>query len=140
MDFTRWPNFAPHEVLSPDGMALYERGIFVLRTSALDFLQMFRNHIDVRLVVNNSANLHRGWRSPQENLEIYDGDNRFSFHTAGVAFDVSSPDLTPLELMRRAKSFGWVGIGLYATFLHLDQRDGEHAFWNNSGRPVTFPG
>lgn len=148
MDFSKWPAFRPKEVLSPDGLILWSKGIFPLRYEAMDFLQAFRGYIGVELRCNHLGHVKRGWRSPEENRLIYQesrradqrhglpvpkpSDNRFSFHTAGVAFDLSSPQISPVELIAKARSFGWVGLGLYDGFVHVDKRDGPPAFWNNS--------
>lgn len=125
-----WPDFQPQEVLSPHGLALWQSsGVCPLRYEALDHLQSFRDHIGSPLIINNGEHQRRGWRSPVENALIH-GKNSFSFHIAGVAFDMHSPILSPLQLMAHAHEFGgWKGFGMYQTFIHLDIRSGPPAQW-----------
>lgn len=133
--------FCPEEVLSPDGLLLFKRGVFPIRVDILNFLLSFRHELNKALLCNIPGHLHRGWRSPEENRRIYESardrghysgpENPFSFHTAGVAFDLTCPELSVDELALEAEKFGWNGIGLYDTFVHLDKRDGLPARWSS---------
>lgn len=117
----RWPDFSPEEVLSPDGLKLvHNHGVFTLQHAALDKLQEFRNHLKRRIIVNTGPHKRRGWRSIKENFDL----NRynFSFHVAGVAFDITVEGMTPEEVKDEALAFGYTGIGVYKTFTHLDTR------------------
>jgi len=145
--FERWQSFKASEVLSKDGHALlWRKGVNPIDIESMDMLQAFRDHLGVRLWVNIPGHSNRGWRSPEENRLIYQryrlsndpkgpkfhmADNRFSFHIAGKAFDVQSPDLGNESLLRAAKGFGWTGIGRYDTFLHLDNRKGAQVEWDS---------
>ena len=136
--FDRWPSFSSVELLSPDGISLLRRGVFPLRIEAVDRLQMLRDKINSPLMVNTPLLRHRGFRSPEENRIIYQRsriktdrdpiyhprDNRFSFHIAGIAFDVSA-DLPQKDLIEAAIAVGFKGIGIAKNFVHVDLRDSE---------------
>lgn len=151
----RWPNFSPGELLSPDGLELYGRGIFPLDIASIDRLQLLRDRWGGPIRVNMPFAVHRGWRSPEENRRIYQqlrlrnggaskvaiaADNRFSFHVAGKAFDIS-PDFPKSsrsivkarldELYLLAEEVGFNGLGRYDTFVHVDNRDGDIARWDS---------
>lgn len=144
--FSRWPNFSKEELLSPDGLLLLSKGVMPLRIESVDKLQEFRDSLKLPLIVNSPFHLHRGFRSPEENRRIYQhlrvksdkdklflpADNRFSYHVQGCAFDLSCPDLTVGQLYLKAKDFGWKGIGIYKTFLHVDDRPGDYSEWRQS--------
>lgn len=128
----RFPNFAPEEVLSPDGLSALERGIIVINLTAMEFLEQFRNYVGYPLVINTKEHAHRGYRSFAENLHV--GGERFSFHMQGVAFDITCPELNLFELRERAIKFGWHAIGYYPKrgFIHCDLRpmlDENQTLW-----------
>ena len=142
--FDRWPSFTESELLSADGQFdLKTKGVFRLNIRAVDFLQSFRDRLGVPIIVNSMKHPRRGYRSAEENREIYKAfrqqtgdmrefvpdDNRTSFHTAGVAFDISVPGVSPGDVLSAARDFGWIGLGLYPNFVHVDLRDGQRAFW-----------
>jgi uncharacterized protein YcbK (DUF882 family) len=117
-----------------------------LDVDAVDFLQDFRTELGKQMLCNMPGHYRRGWRSPEENRRIYqehrlginpDGpeidpkDNRFSFHTSGCAFDITCPDIPPGELFLAAREYGWQGLGLYDSFVHMDLRDGPKAEWSH---------
>jgi hypothetical protein len=129
----RWPNFSPGEVLSPAGHALYsQKGLLVIQPHAMDFLQSFRNQIGKRFFINggHTGSLYRGYRDCWENKRAGGVDH--SYHLQGLAFDVSIEDTSPERVFELAKEFGWKGIGLYETFVHMDLRprlDGDVVTW-----------
>lgn len=117
----RWPNFEPEEVLSPDGLKLvHNKGVFPMQAYALDKLQDFRAQLGKPVIVNTAKLKRRGWRSPKENAKI-NGD-KFSFHTAGCAFDITVPEMDTGDVYDRALEFGFGGVGLYSTWVHIDTR------------------
>jgi len=136
MSFEDWdrisPYFEMHEVISPDGLDLYKRTNQIV-TDRLSLLMLngFRSFIAKPLIVNTDSNLHRGYRSPRENAAI-NGAADLSFHMQGKAFDISCKGLTCLELYHKAIAFGWKGIGLYDTWVHVDMR------WTPDNKPVTW--
>ena len=126
-----WQHFSPREVLSERGLVLMNRrGVVPVRFSAMNMLETFRAAVDKPILINFGANDKRGWRHPADNKEIY-GEDRFSFHLAGVAFDITVVGMEPEELAQKAKDFGWTGVGTYASknFVHIDLRDGHSAHW-----------
>lgn len=118
----RYSNFAPHEVLSPAGLAMFDKGVLLIQPHALDYLQAFRSFIGLPLVVNGSGHTLRGYRSPEENRSC--GGKLFSFHMQGLAFDVTAPALSVENLAASALDFGWHGVGAYPSrgFVHVDLR------------------
>jgi hypothetical protein len=138
----RWPSFTPEEVLSPDGLILVDRkGEFPLQGHALDKLQAFRLHLGRPLIVNSPTAKRRGWRSVAENRAIQGSlgnkADTFSYHVAGVAFDISVPGISTRIVFDEAKKFGFTGVGLYSTWVHIDTRflinPRELKLWAGSG-------
>lgn len=126
-----WKHFAPREVLSARGLILFnQNGVLPVRASAMGMLESFRAHLDKPIYINFGGNEKRGWRHPLDNKEIY-GTDKFSFHLAGVAFDITVPSMSPEEIGEAAKKFGWNGVGVYPNnnFVHVDCRDGNKAYW-----------
>lgn len=126
----RWPNFKPQEVLSPIGLRQLERGVLLIQPFLLDTLEEFRTELDRPITVNSFRNKHRGYRAHHENAAI--GGRAYSYHIQGLAADCSVDGLSMQEFFDRAKSFGWHGIGVYETFLHLDLRprlDESQVIW-----------
>lgn len=135
----RWDNFSPKEVLSPMGLQIYaSQEILMVRPEAMDMLQAFREDLGIPLYVNHAGLTLRGYRHYDEHRVLHNGA-KFSQHVQGCAFDVSSIDVEPLALYQQALDFGWTGVGLYETFVHMDIRFGPPVCWDNrlrrSGRP-----
>jgi uncharacterized protein YcbK (DUF882 family) len=127
---SRWPDFKPEEILSPDSIARYPHK---LCPHSLDTLQTFRRLLGVKLVINFGSSRLRGVRTVDENSRI-PGSAHESMHICGRAFDVSSPDMTPREIFSRAIDSGlWGGIKLYGQWVHLDTRYAPHGPWIENG-------
>lgn len=128
VDFWRWPNFKPVEVLSPVGLEQYRAGNLMIQPFAMDYLQAFRDwlkvrmHQDVRIICNFGTLKLRGFRSISENAGA--GGCKTSRHMQGIAFDVHSPDIDVIQLKKAAVDFAWGAVGIYSTkgFVHLDCR------------------
>lgn len=123
--------FEPEELLSPDGMELFSRGHMVMNWDFLDKLVAFREKMAVPFTVNSGFNRRRGWRSSAENLTYPCEGN--PYHPMGVAADISTK-LNGALFAGEAEAFGFVGIGLYDTFVHIDLRPkiGDNKFmWDN---------
>lgn len=129
----KWPNFKPEEVLSPEGLMLLGRGILVIQPIFLDALESFRAYVNKPLLINHHGMTCRGYRSPFENKKVK-GDAH-SFHTQGLAADISCYELSVEELHKSAITFGFHGIGFYPSknFVHCDLRprldETKVAFW-----------
>lgn len=126
----RWPHFSPNEILSPDQLNLFrDRGIVPYSFRALDKLEHFRILLGEPILVNQPGLMHRGARSIKEvhdlNMTVRKNAEEwsYSFHL-WCAFDISVKSLTPELLMQAAiESKLWKGIGLYKTWVHVDDRD-----------------
>lgn len=119
----KWPNFAPEEVLSPEGLEQLDRGILLVQPELLGMLESFRAFLGYPLLINHMNLRYRGYRSPRENYDIVHGE-KYSFHMQGLAADISVPQL-PLEQLRdNAVKFGWHAVGYYPkkNFIHCDLR------------------
>lgn len=139
----RWPHFSVEEILSAEQLTLYmTRGVFPYSFRALDKLEQFRVDLGEPLIINGSHGGRRGARSIADviavNKEVRGvSPHAYSFHL-WCAFDVSSPKLSPREIQQfalkwKSKYGGWGGIGLYDTWVHLDDRDsisGAVALWD----------
>lgn len=113
----RWKNFKPSEVLSPEGLAQYDKGNLLLQPLALDTLQELRNLAKKPLYVNTGELKLRGYRSPKENEKA--GGVEYSRHVQGLAFDISwDDDLSSLVTL--AKRAGFLYIKRYSTWIHVD--------------------
>ena len=121
------PFFSRLEVFSPETI---EHGQHLIDVAALNKLNEFRRWLDKSLTCNNAYHGRRGVRSPAEQLAIekeYTGlphtkVAQLSMHVCGKAFDLSCSELSPAELADKALTFGWSGIGIYPTFVHVDMR------------------
>jgi zinc D-Ala-D-Ala carboxypeptidase len=123
----RWPNFQPKEVLGKSGYKLFlDRGEIMINEIAMDKLQEFRRLVGYPIKVNS------GFRTYEENLKVE--GKPFSRHMQGLAFDITTKEVSPTVLYRDAVNFKWHGIGLYNTFVHVDWRpilDGKIRKWDN---------
>ena len=126
----RWKDFSPKEVLSPMGLRVWaDKEILMVRPEAMDKLQAFREDLGIPLFVNHLGLTLRGYRHYDEHRVLHKGA-KFSQHVQGCAFDVSSNQIEPLALYEQALDFGWTGVGLYDTFVHMDIRCGPRATWS----------
>lgn len=117
-----WKYFTPEELLSPDGLRAYDRGILVIQPILLHTLEYFRAEVGHPLIVNGHGHLHRGYRSFKENLRV--GGEEFSYHMQGLAADISCKEISVQELYMKALSYSFTGIGCYPGrgFVHCDVR------------------
>lgn len=90
----------------------------------MGLLQKIRDNIGA-IIINS------GYRCPTHNATLPDSSNN-SMHMT-FATDVRPADNDPSKLFRiwhLAQNFGFKGIGIYDTFIHLDMRANE-ALWDN---------
>lgn len=129
---SRWPDFTPEEVLSPSGVRIFDRsGWLLINPNFLDDVQLFRRELGLAFLINHRGLKYRGFRTEKENFE--EGGAEHSFHVQGLAVDVSVKDMTPLELFDAAVKFGFTGIGLYDSWVHIDKRptfSDKKAIWD----------
>ena len=110
-----WPNF------SPDEIRCRGTGRLIVKPEAMDALQMARD------IVGKPLHINSGYRSPEYNKQVGGVPN--SYHTQGMAFDISLRNIDRYELVAALRKAGFTGIGHYPTFVHADIRP---------GLPVTF--
>jgi zinc D-Ala-D-Ala carboxypeptidase len=118
-DEWRWPNFKPEEI------ACKGSGSILIIPEALDKLQKLRDKIGKPLIINSA------YRSPSHNKEV--GGSPNSQHLFGIAFDISLQEHNREDLTRAAEDVGFMGVGQYNTFIHVDDR-GVKARWDYRGR------
>lgn len=134
--------FAPKELLSPDGLELFARGIFPLCENKMEQFIAVRQYFGTEFFVNHGWLTKRGWRSPEENRKIYEakGDpnpNKYSFHF-WCAFDVTQDKMSAREFFEELKKhrrlFGIGGLGLYeaSNFVHIDFADTGFRQWQKN--------
>lgn len=103
-----WPNFTPAELASRD------TGRISIQTDSLDRLQRLRTAFARPIILTS------GYRTPEENARK-SSTGLTGPHTTGRAFDLKCLDSrTRGQLVRMAVLFGFTGIGIAPTFLHLD--------------------
>jgi zinc D-Ala-D-Ala carboxypeptidase len=81
----------------------------------LDLLESLRERAGGRPVIVNS-----GYRCEEYNKKV--GGVPRSYHLSGMAADIRIPGATPEEVLKHAYTTGFLGLGLYDTFCHLDIR------------------
>lgn len=99
------PHFALSELWSHDDHS------FVQNDPALDLLEALRLRVGPLVVVS-------GYRSPAHNMAVHGAAH--SLHVQGRAFDLAWGSYGRFELLSEALAVGFTGIGLYSTWLHLD--------------------
>lgn len=80
---------------------------------------------NIRGLAQAPIHITSGYRHPAYNADFTVGGAPQSYHMAGLAADISSPDLTPGELAELALAITecHMGIGLGENFIHIDLRD-----------------
>lgn len=102
-------------------------GVAYISDQALDKLQAVRDRLNTPLTINSAArceahNASIGGATRSEHIS-----HLFDYSTA---FDVKIPKgLTASELAQAAVDSGFKGIGVYRTFVHMDDR-AKKARWN----------
>ena len=118
-----WEFFTPEEVLSPDGMELYNRfGVCAVSPRLLEKLTKLRQLVDRPLLINNGELRLRGYRSYAENQSAE--GRKHSMHMLGLAADVSVSGMSVQDIAKAAEECGFTGLGKYPTknFVHCDVR------------------
>jgi uncharacterized protein YcbK (DUF882 family) len=81
----------------------------------VDLLEILRKRIGGKPVIITS-----GYRCEEYNNKV--GGVPGSYHLLGMAADVRVPGIAPEDLLKHASEVGFLGLGLYDTFCHLDIR------------------
>ena len=104
----------------------------------VEYLQKIRDHF------GKSVKITSAYRCPSYNKSI--GGATGSYHSKGMAADISVSGVTPREVAKYAESIGILGVGLYETdkdghFVHIDTRTTKSFWYGQAQSPrSTFGG
>ena len=105
----------------------------------VEILQMIRDHWP-----GHAVHITSGYRCPAYNRSI--GGAAGSYHSKGMAADITVDGVAPREVAKYAESIGVLGIGLYETqadgfFVHIDTRNYKSFWYGQKQAPrTTFGG
>lgn len=105
----------------------------------VEILQMIRDHWP-----GHAVHITSGYRCPAYNRSV--GGAAGSYHSKGMAADITVDGVAPREVARYAESIGVLGIGLYETqadgfFVHIDTRTYKSFWYGQKQAPrTTFGG
>lgn len=119
----KWQYIAPHEILSPTALKLYnDTGLLKIHPSLLDRLTQLREKINKPILINHAGLKYRGFRNFTENENV--GGSKDSLHMLGLAADVTVSGMDVHILANHAYGLGFTGIGVYPkqNFVHMDLR------------------
>lgn len=92
--------------------------------SQIERLQRLRDDLGVAITINS------GFRCQKHNEKV--GGAKNSQHMLGTATDIAINNMKLSDVYEKAKNFGFMGLGIYNTFIHLDSRDASTAaVWDN---------
>jgi len=86
----------------------------MIHSKLLKLLVKLRNKIGQPVYINS------GFRCVKENENV--GGVLHSYHLLGMAADIYVRNMKTSDLLIYARMVGFMGIGFYPTFLHLDVR------------------
>lgn len=95
----------------------------VIDDKLVEILQKIRDHFGKPIGGSHLT----AYRCPTHNAKV-DNAAKTSYHTKGMAADISIDGIAPADIAKYAESIGVKGIGLYDTFVHIDTRDTK-SFW-----------
>lgn len=116
------PGLWPFKYFRPEEICSKGDGGLLADYTALERLDTFRHWLGVPIFVTS------GYRDHAHNAKV--GSQPTSLHRQGRAFDIWTVQYSPPALADQARLFGWEGIGLYETFVHVD--DGSPRRWGLS--------
>lgn len=117
-------NFKVKEFACKDGTDIVK-----VNRTLLQMLQQIREHFGQPLIINS------GYRTTSYNSKV--GGAKASYHLSGQAADIRISGIAPIKVAVYAESLGVQGIGLYASFTHVDSRERKYYWVNASGNSVT---
>lgn len=83
--------------------------------------------------------INSGYRCETHNTAV--NGAKASKHMAGCAADIRVPGVEPEAVAKAAESVGFLGIGLYDTFVHVDTRTSKFFWYGSQCEPrTTFGG
>ena len=78
----------------------------------------------LRLRIQEPIYINSGYRCKKENDKV--GGTKASYHTYGMAADITVRNIKISDLVVFAESVGFKGIGIYGNFCHLDVRPNKY--------------
>lgn len=117
-------NFKVREFACKDGS-----DIIRVSRNLVRMLQQIREHFSQPVIINS------GYRTIAYNSKV--GGAKASYHLKGQAADIQVSGIAPIKVAAFAESLGVLGIGLYASFTHIDTRIQRYYWVNASGNSVT---
>lgn len=100
------------------GIACKDGSLRIHYPSALALDELAKQHKGSAFTINS------GYRSPSYNASV--GGARNSYHTQGRAFDIAKSSIGNIEkFLTLAARNGFVGFGMYPTFIHIDTGNGR---------------
>lgn len=90
---------------------------------------------DIQTHFGRKVKITSGYRNKSYNSKIGRASN--SYHTKGMAADISIDGVSQRTLARYAESLGVKGIGVYQDFVHVDTRTSKY-FWSYGSQVSTF--
>lgn len=104
-------------------------------TELVDGLQQIRDHF------GKPVNISSGYRCPVHNARTPNASPTSRHMDPADAADIFITGVAPAEIAKYAESIGFLGIGLYTDFVHLDRRT-KKSFWygHQQERRETFGG
>ena len=90
---------------------------------------LYHKLYQLRIKVNSPIIINSGYRCQEYNKIV--GGVAGSYHTLGLAVDISIPGMVLIDIYHMAKELNFTGIGFYElkNFLHLDVRPGKLSEW-----------
>lgn len=116
-------NFTLSEFACKDGSKQ-----IVIDFELVDLLQRLRDIVGQTIITS-------GYRTPEYNKKC--GGISTSFHITGKAADIKVPGLTPYEVAIIADRIGFLGVGVYPTFTHVDvggDGKGGKLYWKQDSK------
>ena len=110
LDWSRWPNFSERE------LKCSHTGACEMVPEFMDRLQALRDALGVPLKINSA---YRDPTHPAEARKPQPG-----IHSMGRAVDIKADGNLAYRILATAPALGFTGIGVDATFIHLDDWDG----------------
>lgn len=109
-------NFQIKEFACNDGS-----DVILVNDELVEKLQIMRSYFGVPITINS------GYRTPDYNAKV--GGVNDSQHTLGKAADIVVRGINPKTVANFAKRIGFMGVGTYKDFVHVDVRENK-SYWN----------
>lgn len=102
-------------------------------------LQALRDLLTAERGEDTPVHINSGYRCETHNTAV--NGAKTSKHMQGMAADIRVPGMEPKDVAKAAESIGFLGIGLYDTFVHVDTRTSKFFWYGHQCEPrTTFGG